>query len=324
MVNPAISKAPVFLFIGNDSYLKDRALEELSSSVLGDSSKELDYRVFYAGESDLREILDCATTIPLSAKRKIIVLKDADRLPGADKKRLIDYIKNPVNSTCFVLESLDDSFLAEDGSLSGLISVRRFDHPAGEEIGSWIKGFLKSAATSKTISSDAVETLKELQGHNLLSLRQELEKLMAFVGDRSEISTDDVGKVVGKSLLASAFDLTDAIEFKRIDDAIHVISDLVLSGKKHYEIIGLLCWHLKRQMKARLARDKGETDFRIASMLRIPRRYADEFFGQLASLDIDKIRRRMQILLESDLDLKRTKYDPALVLEFAVIRMTLI
>jgi DNA polymerase III delta subunit len=76
-------------------------------------------------------------------------------------------------------------------------------------------------------------------------------------------------------------------------------------------------------MRARMLREKGESDTRIANVLRIPGRHADDFFVQLASVDIGKIRSRMRVLLEADLDLKRTKYDPALILEFAVIRMWL-
>lgn len=321
MVTP---KSPVFLFAGNDSYLREKALEELGSSVLDSSSKQLDYNVFYAGDSDIREVLDCAGTIPLASKKKVIVIKEADRFNKESKARLAAYIRNPVSSTYLVLQSEDESFLDSFDDLARYVNIRRFDHPAGEGIDAWIRNFLSSACSTKRISQDAVEALRELQGQNLLSLEQELGKLIAFTGNRAEISPDDVEEVVGKSLSVSAFDLTDAIELNNIGDAMRIISELILSGKKHYEIIGLLCWHLKRVMKARIARDRGESDPQIVRALRIHSRFAVDFLRQLAVFDIGKIRARMQILLEADLDLKRTKYDPALILEFAVIKMCLI
>lgn len=321
MVN---SKPSVFLFIGNDIYLKNRALEELSSSLLDRSSKELDYKVFYGGDLDIAEVLDHANTIPFLASKKLIVIKDAEKISREEASRLITYIKNPISSTCLILESADDSFLSGENDVAGYVNVRRFDNLSDNELSAWIKRLISKKSGSKTISTDAVESIKELQGQDLLSLDQELEKLIAFVGEKGEISSDDVGEVVGRTLTVSAFDLADAIETKKIDDALSIIADLILSGKKHYEIIGLLCWHLKRVMKAVMLREKGESDFRIANALRISKRYADDFFGQLAALDLGKVRLRMQILLEADLDLKRTKYDPALVLEFAVIRMCLI
>ena len=321
MVN---SKPPVFLFIGSDNYLKDKALEELSSSLLDSSSKKLDYKVFYGSDADIREVLDYANTIPFSATKKVVVVKDVEKLPREDRVRLITYIKKPVDSTCLVLQSSDESLLEEDSALSQYVSIRRFGQMTDRELGAWIERFLKSKSGKKSISADAIEVLKELQGQNLLSLDQELEKLITFVGARDEIKPDDVEAIVGRSLMAAAFDLTAAIEKKDVSSAMRVIADLALSGKKHYEIVGLLCWYLRRMMKARVLRDRGESDSSIAGALRLNRRYADEFFDQLEALNIDQIKSGMNVLLEADLDLKRTKYDPALILEFAVLRLCLL
>jgi len=309
-----------FLFTGNDNYSKDKALEELVSSLLDSSSKELDYRVFYGGDANMSEIIDYVNTIPFLAAKKIVVIKNAEKLSKEDKARLAARIKKGTASTCLVLQSAEDS-LSELDELARCITVRRFDDLTDHELGSWIKRTLSSRG--KSISADAVEVLKELQGQNLLSLNQELEKLAAFVGERGEIGPADVEEVVGKSLTATAFELTRVIEQSKIDDAMRIISDLILSGKKHHEIMGLISWHLRRMMKARIFRDRGESESYIANALRINRRYADEFFSQLNAVDISRIRARMKILLDADLDLKRTKYDPALILEFAVIRLCL-
>ncbi len=319
MVNP---KPSVFLFVGSDSYSKGKALDELRSSLLDSSSNQLDYKVFYGNDADIREVLDCAKTVPLLAAKKIIVIKDAEKLSKEDKQRLIDCMKKGPGSTCFVLQCSDDSFLEEDGDLTGSASVRRFDGLTDHEVDLWMKRILDSNG-KKLMTPDAMEALKELQGQDLLSLNQELEKLVTFVGERDEINSSDVEEVAGKTLAATAFDLTAAIEGNRMDDAMRIIAELTLSGKKHYEIIGLLCWQLRRMMKARILRDKGEPDSRIASALKVNRRYANGFFDQLNALDINKIRARMRILLEADLHLKRTKYEPALILEFAVMRLCL-
>jgi len=57
--------------------------------------------------------------------------------------------------------------------------------------------------------------------------------------------------------------------------------------------------------------------------LKIGRRYADEFFKQANSMTLPQAMSRLAILLEADLDIKRTKFDPNLVLEFAIIRLCL-
>ena len=51
-----------FLFIGEDGYLKDKAMEDLAASILDGSSKQLDYKVFYGSQADTKDVLDYITT----------------------------------------------------------------------------------------------------------------------------------------------------------------------------------------------------------------------------------------------------------------------
>lgn len=315
------SKVPVFLFIGEDDYLREKAIKDLSSSLLDSSSRELDYKVFYGGETSAREILDVAATMPFLASRRLVVIKDFEKLSKEDIDRIITYLRKPSESTCLVLETKDDSVTKEYASMTRYVNIKRFDTLIGQELSSWIKQFV--ASHGKSIDETAVKDLKELQGQNLLSFAQELEKLITFVGERDRIKLDDVEALVGKSLTLSAFELTWAIERNRVDDAIRIVSDLLLIGKKHYEIIGLLCWHFNRILKAKMLEVKGESRFGIVNSLKIHKRYSDDFFKQLDSLEIDQVRSKMRVLLDADLDIKRTKFDPALVLELAIIRLCL-
>lgn len=318
MVN---SKVGVFLFIGRDNYLKEKAIGDLSASILDNASKDLDRKVFHGQDAECKDIIDYITTIPFFSSKRLAVIKNFERLPKECRARLINYIKKPVPSTYLVLETDDDVILKEHDDIARHINVRYFNAPKGAELASWMKAFIQ--ASGKRIDEDALTAISQVQGRDLLSLKQELEKLIAFVGERGEIGARDVEEIVGKGLIASAFDLAEAVEKKDIDEALKVCSELLKAGKRHHEIVGLLCWHLKRTFKAKSLQLEGAGNSEIAEILRIGRRYADGFFRQLKDVDITKIKQRMSILLEADLDMKRSKYGPALVLEFALIRLCL-
>lgn len=317
MVNP---KPSVFLFIGDDNYSKEKAIDDLSSFLLGGSSKELDYKVFSGADADVREILDYAATIPFAAAKRITVIKDFEKLPQEDKARLIEYIRKPSKTTCLILDAKDDSILQEY-DVDSCIDIKRFDGLTDSKLIGWVRGFL--AERHKKIEPAAIDTLRELQGQDLLSLAQELEKLTAYTGDREEIKISDVEEVVGKSLVSSVFEITRAIGEKDINYAIEIVSDLTAAGKKQYEIIGIISWHLRNILKAKVLKEKGESDSNIANILRIGRRYTDGFFKQIARFETAQIKSKLEILLEADLNIKRTKYDPGLILEFAMIRLCL-
>lgn len=313
MVNP---KSPVFLFIGDDKYLKEKAIKDLSASVLGGSSKDFDYKIFYGGETDAREALEHINTIPFLAAKRFVVIKDFEKISPEFKGRLINYIKKPSKSTCLVLEAADDSVLEEYGDMTKYLNVQVFKNPAAGEVLSWIKEFVRGRG--KKMGADAALLLKELQGHNLLALTQELEKLIAFAGDREEISLSDVEEMVGRSLIISAFDITRAIGEKNIEEAIRISSDLGMAGKKEFEIIGILCWHLKRLLRAKALKARPESISLI-----VDKRYHNEFFRQASGLEVSQIRSKIRILLEADLDIKRTGLSPHLILELAIIRLCL-
>jgi DNA polymerase-3 subunit delta len=185
------------------------------------------------------------------------------------------------------------------------------------------KDVLSSLKCQKNITADAARALKDLYGGDMGSVAQELQKLSSFVGDRKQIETEDVEAIAGKHINASAFDLTDAIEVNDIKKALSIISELTLSGKKHYEIIGLLCWQMKRLFKGRVLLEKGVSDAQIAGTLKISRRYYDRFLKQLKASTLDGIESKMKTLLETDLDIKRSKYNPAIALELAVVKLCL-
>lgn len=321
MVNPGFS---VSIFIGDDTYSKEKAIDDLVSSVLKDEGfRQFDCNIFHgAKDLDTKEVLDCVNTLPLAAQKRVVVVKDFDKLDAANRTRLIDYIYKPVKSAYVILETKDGAVPDGLGGLGGSADIRKFDNLKGGRLSSWITNFT-TARSAKFIEPEAVEILTELQGEDLLSLSQELEKLIAFVGERDKIKADDVEEVVGRSLMASAFDITGAVERGKVDSAFKIVSDLILTGKKHYEIIGILGWHFKRLLKAKILAAEGEPNFKIADILRIGRRYRDDFFAQAKRLDVPLIRFRMKILLHADLGVKTARFDPMLVLEFAIIRLCL-
>lgn len=320
MVTPHQS---VFLFIGDDKYLKEEALKDLRTSLQEKSRCRYDQITFYGGELDAVEVFSQLNTVPLLSDKRLIVIKDIEKAPDDFRAGLIGYIKKPSKSAYLVLEAGSDSVLKDYDEAVKQISVRYLGMPSGPMLVSWMKSY--AGARGKTIDNSAAAILKELEGNDLSYLSQELDKLIAFTGSRKEIRADDVEELVGKSLIISVFDIADAIGRRDMAAAIKIGSNLIANGKKEYEIIGILSWHLKRMLKAKTLKAKGENDYTVASILRIGRKFQDEFFRQLAGFNPEKIRSNVELLLRADLDIKRSRLNnPGTVLELALIRLCLL
>ncbi len=318
MVTP---KFPVFIFAGPDSYSKEQAIAKLSNSVLDGSSKELNHIVFDGAESRLSDILDCVSTVPFMAAKRLVVVKNFDKLSDEDKVRLMKYARTPNKHTYLVIDSKDDSILKDNPDVMRYTVYSRFGELTDSQFQSRVTDMLLSS--KKSISADAARALKELYNDDMGSVSRELEKLSSFVGERSAIETSDIEAVAGKHINASAFDLTDAIEVNDLNKSLSIVSELILSGKKHYEILGLLCWQMKRLFKGRALLENGTPEQQIAGILRINRRYHGRFFKQVKASTLEGVEAKINTLLETDLDIKRSRYDPAIALEFAVIKLCL-
>ncbi|MDP2928866.1 MAG: DNA polymerase III subunit delta [Candidatus Omnitrophota bacterium] len=316
-----VNTSPVFLLVGKEKYLKDRAISELRSSSLDSSSAELDYKVLHGRDTSADEIIGCAGTIPFFSPKRLIVVKDFEKLSKEDTSKIIAYIKNPNQHTCLILDSDDASILEDEPSIVRYARVLRFAPLSDNELSNWIIKYL--SLKSKTIDDDALDILKESKGEDLLGLSHELDKLITFVNKRKSIAKDDVESLVGRSVMASAFDIASAIGDKNISKAINIVYGLTSSGKKPYEIIGILSWFFKRILKAKLLLAKGDAESLVGQKLRIHRRGAEEFFTQVHSFSVPDIESKMNVLLDADLGIKRPRYNPSLILEFAIMRLCL-
>ena len=215
----------------------------------------------------------------------------------------------------------DDEPPKELAQSSRYFKTMVFMSPASGELSSWITRYLVSRG--KKIESGAVDMLKELNGPNLESLSQELEKLLCFADKRDTVTAEDVELLVGKSAVESAFELGWAIGDKDLAKAMRMVASIMLEGKRPHETVGLISWHLNKMLKAKVLMLRGETAYSISGILRIARKYQDSFFKQVKSFSLEQIKKKMDVLLEADLDIKRTRFDPNLVLEIAVIRLCL-
>ncbi len=314
------SGSSVFLFIGRESGLKEKAIGDLGLAALDKSMKDLDYKVFYGSDASAREILDYARTFPCLAPKRFIVIKDFGTLPEDDRSRLISYIEKPSKYACIIFDLDDDSMLKEYPSAERFAKVMRFGQLTGPALRLWIQKYLSS--NYKRIKPDAIDVLIEMTGDDRFVMAPELDKLISFVGDRQDITAADIKDIAGMGAASSAFDIVRAIGENDTAGALKIARDLVLAGKKVHEIIGLIAWHFRRLFKARLLKERGETNFYIANAVGLKRGEASRFFKQLERFDTSRIKSKMDILLETDMDLKRSRLDPALLVEFAIIRLS--
>jgi DNA polymerase III delta subunit len=182
-----------YLFLGEEDFLKEAELAKLKSRFLENSVRDLNYSVFYAKEKDfrLKEMLDILNTAPFISPKRFVILKDADSLAEKDKESVLFYLKNPVETSVFIVDSrsakIKEGFILEASKLSKLVKAGRL---MDAEINIWIAK--QARAAGKKISAEAVNLIKENLPNDLHVLNSSISNLVLYTGKRQDITKQDV------------------------------------------------------------------------------------------------------------------------------------
>src|SRR5262249_32506801 len=100
---------PLYFLYGKERYLLDRAVDLLRARVLDPRTKDFNYELFYGKEAGASRIAQAARTLPMMARRRLILVRDADEMKADELAGLISYVGDPAPETClvFVGEKID-------------------------------------------------------------------------------------------------------------------------------------------------------------------------------------------------------------------------
>lgn len=279
-----------YLLIGPEEYLKDQFIEKLKRSILNnDKDLALDFNVFRGGEKDFARISDSFNTIPFASKKRLVVIKDIDRLRLKEKKLILKYLKSPRNSTTLVLESSSNTLEGSLEETAKFTKLIRYNRLKEGELDSWIKK--EFTTRGKKISPAPASILRELVGSDLFLLKNEIEKIVSFLGHENEVTERHIEMVSGKTARKHAFDLVKFILENRPDKALSLADSLLVKEKPH-QILNLLAWQFRNFMKTK----------------NLPR-----------GLSKEAVSRAFETILEADFSIKSGKMDAGHALERVLV-----
>jgi len=114
------------------------------------------------------------------------------------------------------------------------------------------------AKRGKKVAPDALLALGEKTGFELRDSLQEIEKLIAYVGDRETIDRNDIDAVVEKTAEDSVFDLTSAIVEKDAGTALQTLQQLLDQGVNHILILTMIAREVRFLLQGHLLLASGK------------------------------------------------------------------
>jgi DNA polymerase-3 subunit delta len=209
---------PVYYLFGEDDFLKEQATRDLVDAAVEASTRDFNLEIRRASELDAESLDALLSTPPMLAERRVVVLRDVDKLKKGARTLLDRYLARPAHDTVLVLVA--PSGAKPDKVLSAHATVVEYAPLTGDRLPRWVN-YHAQHALGRTITPEAVTLLIEAVGGDLAQLAVELEKLASYA--TTTIDEHAVADVVGVRRGESLGDLLDAIAAKNVDRAIGLI-----------------------------------------------------------------------------------------------------
>lgn len=314
---------PVYLFCGEEDFLRDEAVAALIARFLPGQSREADLTRVDGACVSLEEVLDMAETVALFGRR-LIVVKEAPYFAKSSKpaeesaQRLLSLASQKDGDTCLVFLTKDFAQTAKPAKelLAGG-AVFRFDPLKPSALNGWVRE--RAARSGKTVSPDVLRLFVERVGRNLRLLSSELEKLVTYLGDGREIDEESILAVTARGLQADIFALTEAAAYGNTSKSLHLLKDLLAAGEPPLVVLNMLARQFRLIGEAMELFQEGERD--LAAGLGLRPYAAEKLAAQVRQMDDSRLTRAVEMLVQADLDIKRGRIDPVLALETLVVAL---
>ncbi len=311
---------PVYIFKGDEKYLKKEAVEKLKKALLKKGSEAFDFNIYDIERCATGEVLNALRSAPLMSPKRLIVVRDISFLSEKEAESIVEYAKNPSRNSCLVIdlsrEELQGDFYANIRPYAKEVA---FTPPKGEKLISWIREEFKKRG--RPIRYEAAAILAEIKEEGADGLINEIEKLVSYAGKRPMVTKEDVEKLTGGPVMQSVFDLVDALSVKDCKRSLFISNELVKTKKAVPEILGLVGWQLRRLGRVKDLVAKGSSEKIISEKCRVPYDRMEKFLKDARLFTKKEIDKCLGYLLEADYGIKRGHLKGQDALEMLIIKI---
>ena len=168
---------PVYFLHGEDDYLKDARVRDLVEAAVDPATRDFNLEIRRGNDLDAETLDALLSTPPMLAARRVVVVRDVDKLKKDARTLLLRYLEKPASDTVLVLVA--PSGAKADKPLTDRATPVEFAPLTGDRLPKWV-AYHADTVLGRGITPDAVALLVEAVGADLSQLAVELEKLASF------------------------------------------------------------------------------------------------------------------------------------------------
>lgn len=235
----------LYLIYGEEDYLKLQYKNKLIAALVNDGDN-MNFSKYQDNGINTAQIIDQAETMPFFAEHRVILIENS----GFGKKMpedLGNYLSTIPEFTVFIfVEPTAD----KRGKLYKAAKAAGRDieinMPNEAVLAKWVGAQLNE--TGKQMKKDAWSQFLNMTHESMDNMSRELEKLITYVGDRNQITIDDVNAICIAKVETKIFDMLNAISAKDMVKTMDLYQDMLSAKEPPMRILTMIVRQF-RQMK---------------------------------------------------------------------------
>ncbi|QQS48843.1 MAG: DNA polymerase III subunit delta [Acidobacteriota bacterium] len=318
---------PLYLFEGTELYLREQALRKLTEAAVDAGVRDFNYAVVSAVEEGLDEALGLARQYPMISARRMVVVKDFETISDDRQiEALKDYFRDPSETTVlvFVTNGLDNRRTISTILRKGCETVR-FD-PLDEQTGApnWVRDYVHQAGGA--IDAGTAAYLVGMVGTSLLRLTTELDKLLAYAGEKGRITRAEIDELTLYTHEHTNFEITDAIINGDRRRALRVLDHIFTNPPENPQtlslfILGAIASNYRRMLMAKELMRQNVPNSELAKALGMSPYAVTHINEKARKMQTGKLISGIRRIAETDAALKSSMATPRLLIEFLICEL---
>lgn len=306
----------MYLLYGEESYLKRLYKNKLKSSLIS-SDDTMNYSYYEGKGINPNEIIDLAETVPFFAPKRVIIIENSGFFKTKCEE-LTEYLESPSESTCFI-------FIENEVDKRGRLFKRVKDKGRAVELNyqdeksliKWILGLI--GKENKRITQNAMELLLSKTGTDMENIHKELEKLVCYVGERPNITDEDVETICTTRITNHIFDMVSDVADKKQKKALDLYYDLLALKESPMRILFLITRQFNLLLQIKDLKRLGFDVKDISKKIGLPSFVVNKYIIQSGKFSVDWLKKALETCADSEEAVKTGRMNDVMSIELLII-----
>lgn len=305
-----------YLLYGGEAYLKKQYKDKLKHA-LWTEGDTMNAAFFQGKETNPKELIDLAETMPFFADHRLIMVEDSGFFKSGAEE-LAEYIPQVPDTTTFVFVETDvDKRSKAYKALKNHGKIVEFVPQSRELLTRWLLGRLKRE--NKNITKAAMQEFFDRVGMDMGTLDREMEKLICYCMDRDVIELSDVEAVCPQAVTNKIFDMVGAIIECRRREALEMYYDLLALREPPMRILFLITRQYNILLQLKDLKRRGTNNSEMAKAAGIPPFAVSRSLGQASRLSQGSIEHILRYSVEMEEAVKTGQMNDQIAVELVIM-----